>query len=278
MNENIDIQKRKLKFIEQIRIALSKPLWYKSLLQQSIGKHICYFLILLILITVIRFVIPCTAYLQSVGGLKNLIYNGIPGFSFENGVLQVDTPVDIEQNGVRIIIDTSVDAYTVEDAQSKAAEMGDSMNIVYMISRTNAVNNISSVTYDLSLMNGITINNDVVYQAAPIYLIFYGIFSFIGNIIAYLISALFFALFGYLMNRALKLNLKFGQIYVIALYAKSVEILLEAVLEVVGISLLYYVGSIIGIFITCNYMTRGMSSMLIPRSGDSDQGQDRRFF
>ena len=44
MNENIDIQKSKLKFIEQIRIALSKPLWYKSLLQQSIGKHICYFL------------------------------------------------------------------------------------------------------------------------------------------------------------------------------------------------------------------------------------------
>ena len=73
MNENTDIQKSKLKFIEQIRIALSKPLWYKSLLQQSIGKHICYFLILLILITVIRFVIPCTAYLQSVGGLKNLI-------------------------------------------------------------------------------------------------------------------------------------------------------------------------------------------------------------
>lgn len=31
MNENIDIQKSKLKFIEQIRIALSKPLWYKSL-------------------------------------------------------------------------------------------------------------------------------------------------------------------------------------------------------------------------------------------------------
>lgn len=270
MDENRGFQGSKLKFIEQIRIALSKPLWYKSLFQQSVGKHVCYFLILLVLITVIRFVIPCTAYLQSVGGLKNLIYNGIPDFSLENGALWVDAPVDIERNGVRLIIDTSVDAYTTQDAQRKADEMEDGMNVVYMVSRTNAVNNLSTMSYELSLLNGITINKDTIYQAAPLYLVFYGVFSFIANAVAYLISALFFALFGYLMNRALKLNLKFGQIYVIALYAKSVEILLEAVLEVVAISLLYYVGSIIGIFITCNYMTRGMSSMLMPRAGEPD--------
>lgn len=278
MDENRSFQKTKLKFIEQIRIALSKPLWYKSLLQQSVGKHICYFLMLLVLITVIRFVIPCTAYLQSVGGLKNLIYNGIPQFSLENGILQVDSVVDIEENGVRFIIDTSVDAYTTADAQQKAGEMGEGMNIVYMVSRTNIVNNVSDVSADFTLLNGIMITNDTVYRIAPLYLIFYGIFSFIGNMMAYFISALFFALFGYLMNRALKLNLKFGQIYVIALYAKSVEILLEAVLEVVAISLLYYIGSIVGIFITCNYMTRGMSSMLMPQTGESDSDRKTGFF
>ena len=63
-------EKETISFTEQIRIALSKPLWYKSLFQQSIGKHMCYFLALLVLITVIQFGVPVAAYLQSVGGLK----------------------------------------------------------------------------------------------------------------------------------------------------------------------------------------------------------------
>lgn len=269
----------KISFTEQIRIALSKPLWYKSLFQQSVGKHISYFLMLIVLITVIRFVIPTTAYLQSVGGLKNLIMEGIPTFQFANGELDMENTIDLERNGVRLMIDTSVDAFTLEDANGAAAEMEDSMPLVYMVSKTNIVCNMIETPFDLSTMGDITFNNQILYDIAPTYLIVYGVAIFFSNIAAYLASALFFALFGYFMNKALKLNLKFGQIYVIAMYAKSIEILLESVLQVAGFSFLYYIGSVIGIFITCNYMTRGMSSLLIPSVKSKDDESDRpRFF
>lgn len=255
-------ERETISFTEQIRIALSKPLWYKSLFQQPIGKHMCYFLALLVLITVIQFGVPVAAYLQSVGGLQQLLLEHIPTFSLEQGVLTVDSAVDWQQNGVRLVIDTSVDAYTMEQVMQEADAMDDSMAVVYMISRTNAVCNQVMMPLEFSSFGNITFNNQMLYQTAPYYIVIMGVIMFLYNLAAYLISALFFAGFGYLMNRALKLNLKFGQIYLIALYAKTVEILLESVLQVVGFSVLYYVGSIVGIFITCNYMTRGMSSIL----------------
>lgn len=273
-------EKETISFTEQIRIALSKPLWYKSLFQQSIGKHMCYFLALLVLITVIQFGVPVAAYLQSVGGLKELLLEHIPTFSLENGELTVDSVVDWERNGVHLIIDTSQEAYTQEQAVQEGSDMDNTMSVVYMISKTNVVCNQMLMPMEFSSFGNMTFNNQDLYQAAPFYIGMMGIIMFLYNLAAYMISALFFAGFGYLMNRALKLNLKFGQIYLIALYAKTVEVLLEAVLQVVGLSILYYVGSIVGIFITCNYMTRGMSSILKPSAmGGSDGNSDQpRFF
>ncbi|MCM1496209.1 MAG: DUF1189 domain-containing protein [Bacteroides sp.] len=273
--------KEKISFTEQIRIALSKPLWYKSLFQQSLGKHICYFLVLILLITVIQFGIPVAAYLQSMGGLKNLLLEGIPDFQLEQGELQVEIPVELERSGVRLVIDTSVDAYTQEDAIAEAEEMDTaaSIPVVYMLSRTNMVCNMTDIPFDFAEMDMVTLNNQELYNMAPAFLVFYSIMVFIRNVLIYMLSALFFALFGWVMNKTLGLNLKFGQIYVIALYAKSIQILLESILQVAGFVILYYIGSIVGIFITCNYMTRGMSSLLLPTVQKQDDESDRpKFF
>lgn len=272
--------KEKISFTEQIRIALSKPLWYKSLFQQSLGKHICYFLVLIVLITVIQFGIPMAAYLQSIGGLKNLLLEGIPDFQLEHGELQVETPIELERSGVRLVIDTSVDAYTQEDAIAEAEEMDAAVSVpvVYMLSRTNVVCNMTDIPFDWAEMDMVTLNNQELYNMAPAFLVFYSITVFIGNVAIYMLSALFFALFGWVMNKTLGLNLKFGQIYVIALYAKSIQILLESILQVAGFAILYYIGSIIGIFITCNYMTRGMSSLLLPSVKKQDDESDRPRF
>ena len=78
------------------------------------------------------------------------------------------------------------------------------------------------------------------------------------------------------LNKVLGLKLKFGEILLIALYAKSVEIILAAVLEVLGYTLLYYVGTIIGIFITCSYITKGMTSLIL-RNRAKDQNDKGNF-
>lgn len=270
--------KERVSFTEQIRIALSKPLWYKSLFQQSVGQHIGYFLILTLLITAIQCIIPMVAYIQSAGGVQYMVYEGLPSFSMENGELSVDSVIDIERAGIRLIIDTSREQFSSSDAASVAAGMDDSMPIVYLVSRTNIACNTVQTTLDLSSINW-EYNNDTLYRDVPLLLTGYVVLFVLWIVVGYIVSALFFTLFGVLMSKALRLNLKFRQIFLIALYAKSVEIILEAVLEVLGISILYYIGTIIGIFITCNYMTRGMSSLVLksPKSKDEDNNHSTDF-
>ena len=273
------MEKQRVSFTEQIRIALSKPLWYKSLFQQSLGQHIGYFLILLMLVTVIQCVIPMAAYIQSIGGLEAFVYQDIPEFSISDGKLLVSSVVDYESTGVRIIIDTSREQFRKIDADSVAAGMSDTMPIVYLVSQTNIICNTIPTAFPISSLN-LTYDNNRLYQDLPLFITGYIVFFILKTAVSYLISALFFSLFGALMNKALGLKIKFGQILLIALYAKSVEIILEAILEVLGISLLYYVGTIIGIFITCRYMTRGMSSLVlkIRNSDDEDKGMFTDFF
>lgn len=267
--------KERVSFTEQIRIALSKPTWYKSLFQQSVGQHIGYFVILTLLITVIRCVIPITAYIQSAGGLTYMVYEGLPTFSLQDGELSVDSVVDLENAGIRLIIDTSRERFTTEDAVSVAEGMDDSLPLVYLVSKTNIANNTSQISFELSSLNW-EYDNDALYHDAPIVLISIGVLFILWTVLGYIVSAVFFTFFGFVINKALGLNLKFRQIFLVALYAKSVEIILEAVLEVLGITILYYIGTIVGIFITCSYMTRGMSSLVL-QSPNSKEGDDTHF-
>ena len=268
------MEKQRVSFTEQIRIALSKPMWYKSLFRQSPIQHVGYFLILLLLVTAIQCIIPLTAYMQSVGGIWEFVYHVLPDFSLEDGNLYVSSVVDYENTGLRLIIDTSYEAFGMEDVEAVAEDMEDTLPTVYMVSRTNMVSNTVSIPFSLSSL-GMNYNNDDLYSDMPLVLTIYIVFFVLRVVIGYVVSALFFSFFGALMNKALGLNIRFGQIFLIALYAKSLELILEAILEVVGISLLYYVGTIVGIFITCRYMTRGMTSLIRSGGGGDDEGKGR---
>jgi hypothetical protein len=227
----------------------------------------------MLLITVIQCVIPTIAYIESAGGLQQMVYEDLPKFSMADGELYVSSVVDIENTGVRLIIDTSVNQFLTSDAERVASGMDDSMPMVYLVSKTNVVCNASSITWNFSDMN-LQYDNDRLYQDAPMLLAGYMVLFVVRTLVGYVISALFFSLFGLLVNKALHLKLKFRQIFLVALYAKSVEIILEAILEVLGISVLYYIGTIIGIFITCSYMTQGMGSLALESEHVSEDEND----
>lgn len=270
------MEEKRVSLAEQIRIALSKPLWYKALIEQPVRQHVLYFVLLIILVTAIRCIVPTSAYIKSAGGIHEMVYNGMPEFTLEDGILNVSSKVDVEIAGIRVIIDTSRTEFSEADAENVASMMKDSLPIVYLISKTNIASNTVDIPMSLSNLS-ITLNNDVLYDNAYYIIGAWVVFFVLETVIGYVISALFFALFGFLLGKALGLKVQYKQVVLIALYAKSLEIILEAILEAVGISLLYYIGTIIGIFITCSYMTRGMTSLAI-RSTNSDQDDSTNRF
>lgn len=256
------MEEKKVDFTEQIRIALSKPLWYKALFKLPVRYHVAYFVILTVLVTAIRCLVPMAAYIKSAGGLEEMVYQSMPVISFQDGILEVDSVVDIEKAGIRVIVDTSREQFTALDAENVANMMDDSLPVVYLIGRTNAVCNTVPVPIELNAIP-FDFDNAWLYQHAGVVLGAWIIGFVLETVIGYIISAFFFAFFGLILNKALGLNLKFKQILLIAFYAKSLDIILEAILDVIGITLLYYIGTVVGIFITCNYMTRGMTSLVI---------------
>lgn len=269
------MESKRVSFTEQIRIALSRPLKYQRLFQQTTAQHIWYFVILLALVTVIQCVIPMTAYIQSSGGLESVAYGGIPQFSLEDGRLYVASVIDQESAGVRVIIDTSYESFDTADAVAVADSMDITMPVVYLVSRSNIACNTVSMPLSLSAIS-LTLNNEILYQHASWIIGGMVLFFLVRTVVSYVVSALFFSFFGMVLNKALGLKLKFGQIFLIALYAKSVEIILAAILEVLGYTLLYYVGTIIGIFITCSYMTKGMTSLIL-KNRENDQNNKGSF-
>ncbi|MBQ8982761.1 MAG: DUF1189 family protein [Lachnospiraceae bacterium] len=269
------MESKRVSFTEQIRIALSRPLKYQRLFHQTAAQHVWYFVVLLALVTVIQCVIPMTAFIKSSGGLESVAYEVIPQFSLDQGQLYVASVIDHEMAGVRLIIDTSYESFDTSDAISVANTMDVTMPVIYLVSRTNIACNTVSVPLSLSTID-LTLDNGVLYRYAPVIIGVILAGFLIRTVVSYIISALFFAFFGMVLNKVLGLKLKFGEILLIALYAKSVEIILAAVLEVLGYTLLYYVGTIIGIFITCSYITKGMTSLIL-RNRAKDQNDKGNF-
>lgn len=272
--------KNKLGWADYVLIAIGRPKKYKELLQQNFGRQLGFFILILVLVSVIQFGIPIAAYLNSMGGIKNLAEHVIPTFTVQNGVLDMKEPMEVIANGCILRIDSSVEKYSVKDAKQKAEEYIEKLEnegeveveepIVYMISKTNIVTNLLPVGSNLDTMFGMKFDNSQLTKQIPIYLILVGTIQIIIVTIGYVLGALFFSLFGYTMVKALKIEIQFSKIYLIALYAKALPILISAVLLSVGNTYLCLIGYMLTIIITCRYMVRGIVTV-----GNLDTRQDQ---
>ena len=85
-------------------------------------------------------------------------------------------------------------------------------------------------------------------------------FVFIAVYIAmgvkYMFSALFFAVFIFFMTKMMMLDVGFGETYQVAMYAKTIGTIVEAVTYCIGSPLLMMAGSVFNMFVTLMIMNR----------------------
>lgn len=256
---------KNMKLSELFMTAMFSPREYSSsLLKLPAKKMVSYFLCLILLLTVIQSVIPMVGAIAGMGGFRNIIMERIPDFELKNGSFFTEERIEIndEQSGVYILVDTDVDKFTEEDINVK----GEVLETI-LVSRTNMLVSNTVVgmgmmlqEYKFSDFGDFHMTKETLTDMIPLYyvvlfFIFIGIYVVMG--IKYMLSAFCYAVFIYFfIIKMLTLDHEFGEVYKVAMYAKTIGSIVEAVTYCIGSPLLMMAGNTFHLFITLMIINR----------------------
>ena len=253
-----------MKLSECFMTAMFAPREYRSsLLKLPTKKMVGYFLCLILLLTVIQSVIPTAGAIAGMGGFRKIIMERIPDFELKDGTFYLDDRIEIddEQSGMYVLIDTNVDKFTEDDVNS-----GTDVFETILVSRSNMIVSnsaagmgIMSQEYKFSDFGDLQITNETLADMEPLYymmMFFIFIAVYIAMGVKYMFSALFFAAFIFFMTKMMMLDAGFGETYQVAMYAKTIGSIVEAVTYCIGSPLLMMAGSVFNMFVTLMIMNR----------------------
>lgn len=260
--ETVNLEKMKIS--GQFMTAMFSPREYRgSLLKLPMKKVVSYFLCLILLLTVIQCVIPTVGAIAGMGGFRKIIMEQVPDFELKDGTLFFDErfKLDDEETGIYVLIDTDEETFTKEDAVVNTTFVES-----ILVSRTNViVSNMvpgmgtMSQEYKLSDFGDLHLTNETLADMEPLYyvmMVFMYIVAYALMGMKYMFSALIYAAFMFFMTKMMMLDVTFGDVYKVAMYANTIGSIVEAVTYCIGNPMLMMAGSIFHVFVTLSIMNR----------------------
>lgn len=265
----MDNQKENLKMSDRFMIAMFSSKEYDKLLKEKTSKLVWFLILFILLLTVIRYVIPYSAMIAGMGGVKGIVMKEIPDFSLEEGKLTINKRIekDDEVGGIYVLVDTDVECFQEKDVPADVLE-------AVLISQSNIL-----VFNEYSIYSGksqemlfsdwkdTTLNNQQLADMAPFIYFMIGMFVvvlYFAELIKYLLSGVFFALFMTLYANALMHPADFGKSYKVAMYAQVIGTLVYAITCGFGNAMFMMAGSIFQIIISFVIMRKVLIPMERP--------------
>ena len=248
MEENINYG-----LFDQIPISFFKPSRYKELLHLKKSRLVGFVIFITFLSFALETLIPFLAWDVSVGGLNNMVTNGIPSFTLENGVFEIESPMEIKMPGfIYIKADSSVEANKQEEVNIDYPE-------VILISRTNMMLKNSGMVYEIKFSDvEQTVNNQSLLNVMPVakvMLVITFVLTYLTKVAAYLISVLFFALISRTMARDKEGKpVPFRTAFIFAIYARAPFVLLSGINACLGNPIGPIWVIFLGVFMTMHYI------------------------
>ncbi len=268
-DNNKDCKKENpMRMSDRFLTAMFLPKEYGKLLELKMGKVVSYLFLLLLLVSVIQYAIPVLGAIAGMGGIKNIIMNEVPEFSFKEGIFSYDGKVEKldESAGVYFLVDTSVDRFTKEDVPEDIVEaiLVSSTNILVCNNIAGMGNVIQEDTFDY-YKDFVVTNQTMADLSSVIYIVIFFVFIllYILTFIKYLFSGLFYAFVMYLLTRTMLLEMEFGKIYKIALFAQSIGAVVIAVTYCINTAIFILAGSAFNMLITVILMNKALLQMKI---------------
>lgn len=214
---------------------------YQRFLGNRKGKVFLYGLVISVLYFLITILFPLIKFQVSTGGLENILQTKVPYFELSGGILELDEPIHYEGGGLYVDIDTSVDQplYDFYDPavqnimrKNESVLMADYEKI-YIKNQ----GQVAQATF-MQLTDGEDYSRDSLKRFIPM---INGIITavvvviFVFGIAGFFLGALVISVVGLIINSSMNTSLKFGKLFVLSVYARTLPVALKALLGVVKI-------------------------------------------
>lgn len=269
-NETISNKENNLSLIDSMITAMFLPKEYGKLLKLSNKKIVRYIAVVVLLVCIIQYAVLGLGSIAGLGGMKGIIMDEIPQFSLQDGKFYLEEKIEKrdEVSGIYFLVDTSEKKFTRDDIPQgmlQAVLVSEGNMLVY-----NSIGGLGGMVENQSFdeFKDIVINNETIAGMSGfiyIALFFFFLLLYFAAIVDYLFYALVYAGFTYFIFKPIMVDLKFGDVYKITLFAQTIGKIVVAITYCLGIELLYMAGSIFSVMSTIILMNKAIHQFHITK-------------
>ena len=253
--------KSKIGFFKRIKIAIFKLEEYGMFLGERITKALKYFLLLVLLITVVTVIASTYKFRDMLIIGVNYITNELPEFSYEDNVLKFEKNVDAydEKYDFKLYINTDDNLSNdilrdyenniysfqnglifLKDRVIFSSQSFSNLPLEISFSELSELYNVNVSIANkqelINIINSFDINDYTFAYSTTSFITMY-----IENIITIFMDLILIALFGYVASRLCGIRFKFSPILALSIYAITLSVVLSGIYNVVYILSGFYI-------------------------------------
>lgn len=187
-----------------------------------------------VLLATIYFLISCVCPMimnqLTTGGFSKLIRDNVPDFKLEDGILEVDETIEMDNGDVLVYIDTDP-YYVFYDADEMKSELSEYRQAILLDSEKVIIKNQGDLEQMYFSELDWEFERDDLLKFVPyiyLFLLLVLVFVYIWDVALFFFSVLFVALVGMAIVSGMKKKLTFGQIYLLGVYSSTISWMLKA--------------------------------------------------
>ena len=206
---------------------------YGKFLQNKKGKVFGFGTLLILFYFMITMFIPSLIQMVAPNGVLHTIVENIPEFELKDGYLQVEDTFEYDEGGVYVDIDTDPE-WVFYSADEMIPYLNDYTDAILIDSEKMIVKSNGQVQeLKFSDIEGEFTRYDLLQFVPWIYVIYVicMIFFYLWEAALFFLGVFFVAALGMIVASVMKVNLTFGQIYLISVYSRTLPLIIKAVLS-----------------------------------------------
>lgn len=250
---------------------------FKEFMKNKRSKVFLAGVVLMVIYFSLTMIVPFMRFQFKTGGFVKIIEDYVPDFELKDGTLWVEKPIEYETDGTYIYIDTAPDT-SFYDVDEIGEYISDYYQVVLMDSEKVIVKNKGEIMGRYFSEFDMDFSRETLQQWVPnAYLIVtaFMVLAFIFMTALFFFGVLAVALIGMIVASCMKYRLTFGQLYQMGVYARTLPLLIKAIMSFLPFSIPMF--GIINFGLSVLYIVLAIqkmkeSDLQKPMEFDSEQG------
>lgn len=216
--------------------------YYPEFLKNRKTKVFGFGLLLVLIYFIITMVLPFAFSQLKTGGFANMLEENVPYFCLEDGILEVEDVIELEEDDMLIYIDTDPD-YVFYDIYEDAEYLDDYSQALLIDSEKLIFKDSGELQQFYFEDLDMDFDRDDLLKWIPyayLFIAIFMVFAFIWDVAVFFFGVLFVALLGMIAASCMKKQLTFGQLYMLGVYSRTLPLLIKALVSFLPFSIPFF--------------------------------------